>query len=387
LVSFQPTLSACGLAPKQAATPEYAAVANYGYHFDAGKFGVLLREHAVRSLGVRHVADEMLAVVSHDNGDIAALRTRSHGDLAGDLFIDCTGLHARLLAGHYGVPLVPQRQVLFNDRALALQVPYAEPDSPVATQTIATAQRHGWIWDIGLPTRRGVGHVYASTHASDDEVEAALRHYVQATGGPADLPAARKLSFEPGYRARFWHRNCVAVGLAAGFIEPLEASALALVEMSAAAIAEQLPATRSLMDSVARRFNEQFGYRWERVIEFLKLHYVLTRREDSPYWRDHVHPQTIPERLRENLALWRHRSPSRHDLPRIEEVFPSASWQYVLYGMGFKPEPDPRRRAEDPALAEGFFREAAALAERMVPALPRHRALLQHIQRHGLPRI
>lgn len=388
LVSVQPHLCARHLAPKQPATPEYAAVANYGYHFDAGKFGLLLRRHATEQLGVRHVADEMLAVSTHDNGDIAAVQTRHHGDLAGDLFIDCTGLASRLLGGHYGVPLVSQRQVLFNDRALALQVPYPAPDSPIASITLAMAQANGWVWDIGLPTRRGVGHVYSSAHTSDDAAEAALRQYIQQTGGPADLPAARRLRFEPGYRARFWHRNCMAIGLSSGFIEPLEASALALVELSAAMLSAQMPATRADMDTVAAQFNEAFTYRWERVIDFLKLHYVLTQRIDTDYWRDHVRPDTVPERLRALLQLWRHRPPNRHDLPRIEEVFPSASHQYVLYGMGFRPDGSGRtQRPDDPALAVGFLRDVAALAARMLPALPGNRQLIDHIRRHGMPKI
>jgi hypothetical protein len=228
--------------------------------------------------------------------------------------------------------------------------------------------------------------VYSSAHSTDEAAELALRRYLHASGGPDDLPAARQLKFEPGYRAEFWHRNCVAIGLSAGFIEPLEASALALVELSAHALSAQMPATRAAMDIVARQFNDAFTYRWERVIDFLKLHYALSQRRDTDYWRDNTAAASIPERLRELLMLWRHRPPSHHDLVRIEEVFPSASYQYVLYGMGFRPEPS-RRRAEDPALAERHFREAAALTARMLPALPSNRALITHIQRHGLSRI
>lgn len=387
LVSFQPHLCTLGLAPKQPGTPEFAAVANYGYHFDAGKFGLLLRDHCTAKMGVRHVQDEVVAVHSHANGDIASLQTRGHGTVAGDLFVDCTGMPSLLLGGHFAVPLVSQRHVLFNDRALALQVPYPQADSPIASQTVATAQTNGWVWDIGLPTRRGVGHVYSSAHCSDDEAESALHRHLQHTGAATGLTAARRLRFEPGYRAKFWHRNCVGIGLSSGFIEPLEASALALVELSASMLSAQMPATRSAMDIVARGFNETFLYRWERVVDFLKLHYVLTRRTDSDYWRDHVRAESVPERLRELLQLWQHRPPSRFDLPRIEEVFPSASYQYVLYGMGWQPNAPSTRRPEDPALAQACFREAAALAARMAPALPGHRQLIAHIQRHGLPRI
>ena len=389
LVGYQPQLCAQGRAPKQPQTPEFAAVANYGYHLDAAKFGLFLQRHCTGQLGVRHLLAHVDEVVVRQEGafagDIAALRTREHGLVEGELYIDCTGMASLLLGRHYGVPLVSQKQVLFNDSALALQVPYPTPDHPVAAQTTSTAQSCGWIWDIGLPTRRGTGHVYSSAHISDDRAEAELRAYIAQTGGPLDPPAARKLSFEPGYRARFWERNCVAIGLSAGFIEPLEASALALVELSASWLADDMPATRVQMDAVARRFNETFTYRWERVIDFLKLHYVLSKRSDSRFWLDHRLPETIPERLRELLALWRARAPSHRDFYRIEEVFPSASYHYILYGMGFRSEA-PERGSDLPQEAELHFREAGRLGARMLGLLPSNRALLDHLQHHDFPR-
>jgi hypothetical protein len=146
------------------------------------------------------------------------------------------------------------------------------------------------------------------------------------------------------------------------------------------------------MDPLAQRFNDTFRYRWERVIEFLKLHYVLSQRTDAdgdaPYWRDNRDPATIPERLQELLALWRHQPPSRYDFHRIEEIFPSASYQYILYGMGFRPEPrDGVRRFDDANRANEYFREAANLARKMLPALPSNRELLDHIRRHGMHKI
>ncbi|MES2126633.1 MAG: tryptophan halogenase family protein [Pseudomonadota bacterium] len=382
LVSFQPHLCTHGKAPKQAATPEFASVANYGYHLDAGKFAVFLRKHCLERLGVRHVLDHVVTINSHGNGDIASLQTKEHGALEGDLFIDCTGMQARLLGQHFEVPFISQKHVLFNDSALAVQVPYPHDDSPIASQTTSTAQSAGWIWDIGLPTRRGIGHVYSSAHTSDEEAERDLRRYL----GDADINPPRKLTFNPGYRQQFWHRNCVAIGLSAGFIEPLEASALALVELSAAMLSDEMPATRTTMDITARRFNETFTYRWERVIDFLKLHYVLSRRNDSQYWRDNR--ETVPERLGELLALWRHRPPSRYDFNRIEEVFPSASYQYILYGMGFRTEAGyTPQQAGSASLADGFFRDAATLTGKMLAALPTNRELIAHIRRHGMPKI
>lgn len=387
LVSFQPHLCVHGKAPKQVSTPEYAGVANYGYHLDAGKFGQFLRRHCIEQLGVQYVADDVLAINTHPNGDIASLQTKAHGALAGDLFVDCTGMQALLLGKHYGIALLSQQHVLFNDSALALQLPYPHEDSPIASQTTSTAQSNGWIWDIGLPTRRGIGHVYSSAHSSDEAAEQALYAYIQQTQPEVgNIPTPRKISFQPGYRQKFWHNNCVAIGLSAGFIEPLEASALALVELSASMLSDDMPTTREQMAIVAQRFNEAFSYRWERVIDFLKLHYVLSQRNDSAFWRDNRAPESIPAHLRDLLTLWRHKAPSRYDLARIEEVFPSASYQYVLYGMGFRTH-SPPRRSDHAELAEGYFREAANLTGKMLAALPDNRKLLRHIAQHGLPKI
>jgi tryptophan halogenase len=390
LVSHQPHLCDAGRAPKQSATPEYAAVANYAYHFDAGRFGAFLADHATTKLGVRRVIADVTGLASHDNGDIAALKTEQHGEVAGDLFIDCTGLPARLLAGHYGVGFVSQKHVLFCDRALALQVPHATPDAPIASQTIATAQSHGWVWDIGLPTRRGIGLVYSSAHCSDAQAADTLLGHVAGQPGLAAAGTPRQLAFEPGHRERFWHRNCVAIGLSAGFLEPLEASAIALIEYAAGLLCDQLPATRDDMEHVAKRFNERCSYRWARIIDFLKLHYVLSQRSGA-FWRDHRCDASVPDSLQELLALWRHHAPSRHDLPRHDEAFPSASYQYVLYGMtggmGFRPAP--AAMLQDNALdaADACFREAAHQARRMRQALPANRELIDHIRRHGLARM
>jgi tryptophan halogenase len=382
-VGAQPHVCDARLAPKQTTTPDFGGLLNYGYHFDAVKLGHLLRRHATTVLGVRHVVDHFVAVRSHENGDIAALSTREHGDLEGDLFIDCSGMASLLLGQHYGVGLRCQKGVLFNDSALAVQVPHADVQAPLASATISTAHAEGWTWDIGLPTRRGIGLVYSSSHTDDVAAERALLAYLQRSGlAEADV-SPRQLRFSPGYRERFWHRNCVAVGLSAGFIEPLEASALALVELSAAMIRDEMPANRADMDLVARRFNEAFAYRWSRIIDFLKLHYVLSRRDDADYWREHRSAATQPESLRELLQLWAHRAPSRNDFYRNEEVFPAASYQYVLYGMRFKPALR-ALRADQRAVAEAGLKDVATITRRLLGALPRHRELIQHIREHGI---
>jgi len=387
-VSAQSQLCARGLAPKQAATPEYAAVVNYGYHLDAGKFAILLQKQCTQSLGVRHILDHVTGVNNDEDGNIASLDCKTHGQIEGDLFVDCTGFASLLLGKHYGVPFVSRKHNLFIDTALAVQVPYVDENAPIESQTISTAQSSGWIWDIGLSSRRGVGYVYSSTHSSDADAERELRAYLaQSLGNAAESVSLRKISINPGHRSEFWHKNCVAVGMAAGFLEPLEASALVMVELSARMISEQLPATLDTMPIVAKRFNDTFLYRWDRIIDFLKLHYVLTKRTDTDFWADNSDERSVPDSLSECLALWRHRAPWHSDFPQVDEVFSSASYQYVLYGMGFRTDAaaTTRRRA-DAAETKRLFAEVATKAGQMIAGLPTNRELINQVKEFGLPK-
>jgi tryptophan halogenase len=371
-----------GLAPKSITTPEYRAVANYAYHLDAAKFAPFVQKHCIEKLGVRYVRADVSQVRQSESGDITALVTKQAGEIQGDLFVDCTGFTALLLGKTLGVGFRDCSDVLFCDTALAVQVPYDSPDAPMASQTLSTAQEAGWIWDIGLPTRRGIGYVYSSRHSSEEAANEVLRRYI----GPrhAGLPL-RKIPIRAGHRETFWKNNCVAVGLAAGFLEPLEASAIVLIELSAKLIAEQLPANREVMDIVAARFNEVTTYRWGRIIDFLKLHYVLTQRTDSQFWIDNADPETVPERLKNLLRLWKYHAPWFFDeFDRLEEVFPAASYQYVLYGMGFRTETGPGESAAAEALAARLFKENVAATRQLRAQLPKNRDLIRKIFDHGL---
>jgi tryptophan halogenase len=384
---YQEAICEQGLAPKTIRTAEFSAVANYAYHLDSGKFGQFLQQHCIEKLGVIHISDDVIAIQSVADGnsaatgDIAAVETKHHGAIAGDLFVDCTGFSSLLLGKHYQVPFKACDDILFIDTALAVQVPYDSPDSPIASHTISTAQEAGWIWDIGLQHRRGVGYVYASKYCTEAEARATLARYV----GPAitDL-TVRKIPIVSGHRTHFWQNNCVAVGLSAGFLEPLEASALVLVELSAQMISEQLPANRALMDIVAKRFNETFLYRWDKIIDFLKLHYLLSQR-DEPFWRDNRDPATIPQSLQDLLALWRYRAPGNLDFTSNNEVFPAASYQYVLYGMGFQTD-----YSHSPYLfdnrdfAAQQFAQNQKMIQQALGMLPTNRELITKIRDYGL---
>jgi tryptophan halogenase len=391
-VGLQSSICHRGLAPKQITTPEFAFNANYGYHLDAGKFAVFLNKHCTNKLDVKHILDHVISVNADDDGYIESIDAAKTGTLEGDLFVDCTGFASILLGQHYGIKLQDKRDVLFNDSAIAVHVPYQGSNDPVLSHTLSTAQSAGWIWDIGLPTRRGVGYVYSSDHTSDDAAHDTLMNYVSSSVGSAQAKqlVGRKIPIKPGYREKFWHKNCVAIGLSAGFVEPMEASALVLVELSAQMLAEQFPADRPTMNIVAQRFNQKFTYRWEQIIDFLKLHYVLTKRKDSDYWLDNCRSETIPESLQQSLQLWKTQVPWHFDTPHIDEMFPSASFQYVLYGMGFVTEANclaDRSHKQMSLQADALMQENQKQIKKLLSVLPHNRDLLNKVAEFGFQKI
>lgn len=384
MVTPQAQIVAAGLAPKQVETPEYAFNVNYGYHLDAGRFAKLLHRHAVEQLGVHYVSANVAEVTQDERGDISKLSLDTGESIAGDLFVDCTGQKALLIGERYGIERESVKDVLFNDKAIAVQVPHANSSTQIPSATLSTATEAGWLWDIALQERRGIGHVFSSAHISDDAALMIARDYVSRTSPGANLEdlSFRSISFVPGYRKQPWVNNCVAVGLSAGFVEPLEASALALIEQAASMIGQQLPATRELMDVVARRFNTRMAYHWERIVEFLKLHYVLSRRDDSSYWQDCRDVATCPQGLSDKLSVWHQQPPWHDDSPRVDELFPSASYQYVLYGMGFDPKhpyPSGVNPERDQQRAMELIRSNSEKTQQMLNLLPSNRELIDAV--------
>jgi tryptophan 7-halogenase len=376
-VTMQKRVAESFRAPKRARDADYLGPMNYAYHFDAGRFAALLAEHG-RSLGVRHLLANVEGVELGPDGAIALVRTREHGTLAAGLYVDCTGFRARLIGEALGSTFRSVGDVLFVDRALALQLPYEAPDAPLPSYTISTAHEAGWTWDIGLRDRRGIGYVYSSRHADEARAEQVLRAYA---GPRAEGVSARRLAFDVGYRELQWVKNCVAVGLSGGFLEPLESSGIGLIETAAYLIAYLFPRDGALAPA-ARLFNDLMRERYARIVDFIKLHYCLTRRTDSRFWIDNADPAGIPASLRDKLAMWKSRPPHRLDFVTDLEMYPPSSWQYVLYGMEF--ETALRPGAVDQARRGDARREFEAIARmsaRALSDLPPHRALVEQMCR------
>lgn len=366
-------------APKLITHGDYSGPLSYAYHFDAVAFAKVLRRRAIAQ-GVHHLTDTIDEVRLGDDGAIASLLARKHGALTADLYIDCTGFRAQLIGQALGSRFTSFKSQLFCDSALAMQVPYDSADAPIPSCTIATAQETGWTWDIGLHERRGTGYVYSSSHTSDARAEEILRAYI---GPAAQKLTVRKLSFEAGFRREQWVKNCVAIGLSAGFIEPLEATGIGFAEIAGVILANLFPWSGQ-HELAARQFNAQMAKRYEHVIDFIKLHYCLSERRDSQFWHDNRAASSISDALQEKLTRWRFRPPSFLDIDMNHDIFTEHNWQYVLYGMGFRTDISPRAGAyryfED---ARQEFADIRQQGDYALSVMPSHRALVEQVSATG----
>jgi flavin-dependent dehydrogenase len=371
-MTIQNRVAAARRAPKRIGEGEYSGPLNYAYHFDARRLAELLEARAV-ALGVRHLRGVLTEVDLAGDGSIAAIRTDAHGAVEADLYVDCSGFRAELIGKALGAPFRSVKHQLFTDRALACKIPYDRPDAPIESVTIATAHEAGWTWDISLESARGIGCVYSSAHMDDERAAEILRGYIGH-----DAYKARIIPFEPGYRETQWVKNCVAVGLSGGFLEPLESTGIVLIEAAVAMIAEFYPHSGPA-DAPAARFNGLMTARFENIVNFLKLHYCLSRR-DEPFWRDNADPASIPEPLQALLHQWRHRPPSRFDFILDLESFAFFNYQYILYGMDFRTDLA-AGRGDFPggAAAEKLFARIRSFGERATRDLPSHRGLIGEI--------
>ncbi len=367
------------LAPKLITHPNYDAPLNYAYHFDATKLAELVRNKAIEG-GVKRLVDTIEKVNLDSDGAIASVIGRNSGELTADLYIDCTGFKARLIGEAMGIPFTSYKKELFCDRAVALKVPYDSLFSDIPSCTYTTAKEAGWIWDIGLQHRRGVGYVYSSEHCDETTAVKTLKQYI---GPGADKLQHRLLKFEPGYRKTQWHKNCIGIGLSVGFIEPLEATGISFAEVAALMLCNLFPWSGDDERSAAQ-YNKAMCKRFDHVKDFIKLHYYLSERDDTRFWRENRSEHTASDYLKGKLAQWRHRPPSFLDIDASHDIFDENSWQYILYGMGFKTDISARAgalRFYDDARRE--FESIRQQSCNAMTAVPGHRSLISNVIKTG----
>ncbi|TMM45166.1 tryptophan halogenase family protein [Qipengyuania marisflavi] len=317
-----------------------ASTYGYAYQFDATLFGPFMRDIGLANGVTRH--EGLVTSVERDgpSGDIACLVLKDGRRIEGDLFVDCSGFRSMLLGQECEEEWEDWTHWLPCDRAAAM--PCTHETSDIRPYTTATAMPAGWRWQIPLQHRMGNGYVFSSAHISEDEACQAIRD--AAEGVPLADP--RVLRFRPGRRKRSWSRNVIGVGLASGFLEPLESTSIYLAQMAITYLIELFPESGRIDKRDRDEFNRLVDMEYDRVRDFLILHYHATQRDDSDFW-NHVRTMEVPASLADKLELWRKAG-------RIEKysdgLFYDASWIAVYVGQGLLPERhDPRPALVDPA--------------------------------------
>ena len=297
----------------------------HAYHFDAGRYALFLREYA-QARGVRRTEGKVVDVALRStDGFIESVQLESGERIEGHLFIDCSGFRGLLIEQQMKAGYEDWTHWLPCDRAMAVA---CEKTGPATPYTRSTARPAGWQWRIPLQHRTGNGYVYCSRHLSDDEAAGTL--LANLDGKPLGDP--RALRFVTGRRRNSWVKNCVAIGLASGFMEPLESTSIYMIQSGVGRIINLLP-DRNMDPVVLARYNKQTAFEAERIRDFLILHYIATERRDSPFWRECAAMQ-IPESLADNLQLFRH---SGRFFRESDEMFAVTSWVQVMLGQHIVP--------------------------------------------------
>jgi len=344
----------------------------YGYHFDASLLGQFLGRKAVER-GVVHVQRHVTQVQLNEQGEISQLQLDDGAMLAADFFVDCTGFASLLIGKALQTPFVPYSDNLFNDAAIAMPTPQG---GAIESQTVSTALRHGWAWKIPLTRRCGNGYVYSSAHCSADQAETELRQHLGLLNADVE---ARHLKMRVGRMSRQWSRNCVAVGLSQGFIEPLEATALLFVQRTAAMLVEVLE-HGDLGPAIQDQFNEAMRTRFENTRDYIVAHYKTNSRSDTDYWRANAENMNLSDSLQQVLMTWMSRKPLAPALKagRCGQGYPIVSWYALLAGMGIFPDP---QDLQPPSAQQARHRLDAVddFVARSALNFPDHRELLARI--------
>jgi len=333
---------------------------NYAYHFNATAYATFLRSKS-ESAGVKREEGFIEQVKKDKTGNITSLTLGNGKEILGDFFIDCTGFRALLIGEHLDVGYEDWSHYLAADSAIAVQTKSAEEPRPY---TQAMAHSAGWQWRIPLQGRVGNGIVYSSKFLSDDEARSTLM--ANLTAEPITEP--RQLRFTTGRREKAWHKNCVAIGLSSGFLEPLESTSIHLVTTALLRLMKMFPFSGNTA-LLAEQYNREVQLEAETIRDFIILHYHLTERDDNPFW-DHYRTMEIPESLAHRMAIFK-----ENGYAWLDDVglFRVDSWVQVMMGQGITPEQHHKGSCVIPT--QGLKEQMMALRKRVetsVAQLPKH---------------
>jgi tryptophan 6-halogenase len=347
----------------------------YAYHFDAGLLADFLMGYGTRR-GVRRVVDDVSEVVRREDGAIDHLVTREHGVLQGDLYVDCTGFRGLLINQTLGEPFVPFADSLLCDRAIALQVPRDIAARGMNPFTTATALSAGWVWNIPLYGRDGTGYVYSSRFIDPEAAEVEFRNHL---GPAAEGLRANHITMRIGRCRNSWVKNCVAIGLASGFVEPLESTGIFFIQHGIEELVNHFPGA-AIDEETVQSYNRVVGDCIDGVRDFLILHYRTTDRADTEFWQA-TKQVAVSDELAARLELWKRRLPNARSINPRFHGFESYSYSVMLLGLNYRPA------ASLPALdhieherALLAFRQLREKTQRLVATLPSQVEYLTHVR-------
>lgn len=351
----------------------------YAYHFNAAELASFLTGWATER-GVARVVDDVVEVLRSEDGSIVGVRTKEHGVVAGDLFVDCTGFRGLLINQTLAEPFVSFIDSLMNDSAVAIQVPRDIAKDGIRPYTTAHAHNAGWSWNIPLYGRDGTGYVYSSQFIDSTEAEREFREFL---GPAADGSAANHIKMRIGRCRNSWVKNCVAIGLSSGFVEPLESTGIFFIQHGIEELVNHFPGPRGIDPQMVASYNKVVNDCMDGVREFLTVHYLASDRDDTPYWRATKHIQP-PDALRERMELWKSHLPCSRTIYPAFHGFEAYSWSVMLLGLNYVPrEPRPLLDHIDPSPARSAFSSIEAQAHALVQSLPSQYEYLTHMRESG----
>lgn len=382
----------CTLVPeicRQGKTVRSLQGASYAYHLDAIALGQFLKGFSTQR-GVKYISDTITRVVQNGHGAIKALEVENGQPITGDLFIDCSGFRSLLLAQTLEEPFEDYYDSLFNDRAVAMRLPFEDKEKEMVSYTLCSALSSGWVWTIPLYNRMGTGYVYSSNHLSEDQAESEYRQFLgEFLGGERVAQGeARHLKIRVGKHRRTWVKNCVAIGLSAGFVEPLESTGLQIVQSQVHLLGETLRETNDYNGVDMAIYNSNICDLLDSIRDFLVCHYALTSREDTPYWRDVKYNTRLSDALVDKLALARSMIPAAGNLQLFDTGGELAGfgfndgWYYILAGMGHLPIPTDKHKLAGVGAFEKAFAESAQEANNMAAMLAREKQKIPQLPTH-----
>ena len=346
----------------------------YAYHFDATAYAKYLRAYAEKR-GVRRVEGKVVKVHQHpESGFISGVDLEDGQSIAGDMFFDCSGFRALLMRQTLGVEFKDWAHWLPCDTA---QTVACERTGALLPYTISTAKRAGWQWRIPTQHRTGNGHIYSSQYITDDE---AIESLLGDLDGPA-LAEPRKIKFRTGHIEKFWNKNCVAIGLSGGFLEPLESTSLFLIQEGISKFISLFPSA-DMPETVSQEYNRQLTKKFEQVRDFIILHYKATQRSDSEFWT-YCRTMSVPDSLSDRMELF-------HQAGRVfryeDELFSKTSWIAVLLGQNVVPQTvDPLVSTLDAAQITHSLSSMRAAMTGAANKMPTHEAFLKKYAWAGVP--